>query len=153
MGWFFLLMRPKHLIYSMIIMIINIDYWLYRCHDDLIKFQISEMKSLTFFFGSTTFKAAILLSMSDTCREKGHFTDYDVIIVSSRCVCVTPPTSLSVLWTLAAVSAITSSSSDSSESVVPPKWFLALCSRRLSFDSNSKDWPAAMYTCTGKTHK
>lgn len=69
--------------------------------------------------------------------------------VSSGGTDVSGPTSLSALWTLAAVSATTSSSSDSSESVVPPKRFLALCSRRCSLDSSSYDCPAAMYTWTG----
>lgn len=57
------------------------------------------------------------------------------------------PTSLSVLCTLAAVKATTSSSSESSESVLVPNGFLALCSRCLNFFSRSNDFPAAMYTC------
>lgn len=158
--------------------------------------SITGIFKLTFFFPAA-FRAAVLLSMSKTCREKCFLAsklqtincwkttwqmatskeknpkDVNMSVSLQSCMghvmslkwptmreenqsvlklTTGPPTSLSAFWTLVAVRATTSSSSDSSESVVPPKWFLALCSSFRSFTSSSKDWLAAMYTWTGNSH-
>jgi len=89
-------------------------------------------------------RAAILLSMSDTCR---HITiNIHIIILIDHSWAGGGGTLLSALWTRAAVRVTTSSSSDSSESVAPPWRAVALRSSHFSLASSAWGWPAAMYT-------